>query len=75
MRETLAIVALGIAIGIPAALAATRLVQSMLYGLEATDPLTITMSALVMMTVAVLAGCLPARRAANVDPMVALRCE
>ena len=75
MRETLAIVALGIAIGMPATLAATRFVRSMLYGLEATDPLTITMSALVMMTVAVLAGYLPARRAANVDPMVALRCE
>jgi predicted permease len=75
MRETLVIVAVSVAIGIPAALAASRFVRSMLYGLKATDPLTTAVSALAMMFVALLAGYLPARRATKVDPMVALRYE
>jgi ABC-type antimicrobial peptide transport system permease subunit len=75
MRESLMLVAVGVVIGIPVALAATRLVSSVLYGLKATDPMTITVSALVMIPVAALAGYLPARRAAKVDPMVALRYE
>jgi predicted permease len=75
MRESLILVAVGVAIGIPAALAAARLVSSVLYGLKGTDPITITLSALVMIAVAALAGYLPARRAAKVDPMVALRYE
>ncbi|HEV2492178.1 MAG TPA: ABC transporter permease [Terriglobia bacterium] len=75
MRETLAMVFVGIALGVAGALAATRLVSSMLYGLKASDPLTIVMSAVVMIMVAALAGYLPARRATKVDPMVALRYE
>ncbi len=75
MRESLTLVAIGVAIGIPAALAAGRLVASALYGLKATDPTTIALAALAMMAVAALAGYLPARRAARVDPMVALRYE
>jgi ABC-type antimicrobial peptide transport system permease subunit len=75
MRESLMLVAAGVVIGIPAALAATRLVSSVLYGLKATDPITITVSALAMIAVAALAGYLPARRATKVDPMVALRHE
>lgn len=75
MRETLIMVALGVAIGVPAALAATRVISSMLYDLKPTDPLTITVSASVMITVAAFAGYLPARRASRVDPMVALRYE
>jgi predicted permease len=75
MRESLTLVGAGVAIGIPAALAAARLVSSVLYGLKATDPITITVSVLLMIAVAALAGYLPARRAAKVDPMVALRYE
>ena len=75
MRESLVLVAVGVAIGIPAALAATRLISSVLYGTKATDPITITLSTLAMIAVAALAGYLPARRAAKVDPMVALRYE
>ena len=74
-RETLVIMFLGISIGAPAALAATRFIRSMLYGLKPADPLTTAVSALAMMVVAVLAAYLPARRASRVDPMVALRYE
>jgi predicted permease len=75
LRETLLLVLIGIALGLPAALAATRLTEGLLFGLTATDPFTIALATLVMMTVASLAGWIPARRAAKVDPMVALRCE
>jgi predicted lysophospholipase L1 biosynthesis ABC-type transport system permease subunit len=75
MRETLLMVAPGVAIGIPAALAATRVLSSLLYNLKPSDPLTFTVSASVMLTVAALAGYLPARRASRVDPMEALRYE
>jgi len=75
MREALILVTLGVALGIPAALAATRVISTMLYGLRPTDPLTMTVSASVMIAVAAFAGYLPARRATKVDPMVALRYE
>ena len=75
LRETLLLVLIGIALGLPAALAATRLTKGLLFGLTATDPFTIALATLVMIAVASLAGWIPARRAARVDPMVALRCE
>jgi predicted permease len=75
MRESLTLAALGVAIGIPVSLAAARLIESVLYGLKATDPATIALAALVMIAVAALAAYLPARRASKVDPMVALRYE
>jgi ABC-type antimicrobial peptide transport system permease subunit len=75
MYETMLVVMIGVAIGLGAAVATTRLIASMLFGLMPTDPLTISLAALVMIGVAAVAGYLPARRAAQVDPMVALRCE
>jgi len=75
LREALLLALLGIVVGIPAALAASRLISSMLYGLKPTDPVTVAAATLLMIGVAALAGYLPARRAANVDPMVALRYE
>jgi predicted permease len=75
MRETVFLTAMGIAIGIPVALATSRLVSSQLYGVKPTDPLTIALAAFVMTCVGGLAGYLPARRASRVDPMVALRYE
>jgi predicted permease len=75
VRETLLLVSIGIAIGLPVALAATRLAKGLLFGLTPNDPLTITLATLVMLAIAVLAGYLPARRAARVDPQVVLRHE
>jgi predicted permease len=75
LRETLLLVGVGLAIGIPAALASTRLIASQLFDLSPYDPLTLSVSSLLLIAVAALAGFIPARRASRVDPMVALRYE
>lgn len=75
LRETLTLALLGIAIGIPSALAATRLITTMLFGLSSTDVPTITVVSLLLLLVALFAGYLPARRASTIDPIVALRTE
>ena len=73
LRETMLLVAIGLSIGLPAALASTRLIRNQLFGLKPTDPFTISLATLVLVLVAVFAGYLPARRASRLDPMVALR--
>jgi predicted permease len=73
LRETGWLVLLGVAIGLGAAYTVTRYIQSMLYGIAARDFPTFAGAAVVLSVVAAVAGCLPARRAARVDPMVALR--
>lgn len=73
--EALKLVGIGVVIGVPAALAASQLLSSVLFGLKATDPISLAAVVLLLALVASLAAAIPARRASKVDPMVALRYE
>ena len=73
--QGLLLAVIGLAIGILLALASTRFMQSLLFGISAMDPLTLTATAVTLLVVALLASYLPARRATKVDPMVTLRYE
>jgi predicted permease len=75
LRQGFVLMVLGIAVGVPGAIAATRLLQGMLFGLSPTDPATLAAASLALFAVATLAAYLPARRASRVDPMMALRGE
>jgi len=69
------LLAIGIIVGVPATLASTRLIQSQLFGLSPFDGSTIAMALTAIAAVTVLAAYFPARRAAKIDPTVALRYE
>jgi len=73
MRESLILVVIGVAIGIAAALGSGRFIESLLFGLTPTDAVTNVVAIVLMVGVSALAGYLPARRAARLDPMAALR--
>jgi predicted permease len=73
LREALILAGLGVAIGIPCALASNHLLSSMLFGLKATNPVVMSLAAAALLLVAMVAACFPARKASAVDPLVALR--
>jgi len=75
MKQGLILTVSGVAIGLAGAFALTRLMTGLLFGVSATDPSTFTLIAALLTLVALAACWIPARRAARVDPMVALRCE
>ena len=75
MRRATLLIGTGLAIGIVAALALGRVVAGLVYGITPTDPATLVAVALFLAAVAILATYLPARSAARVDPMLALRAE
>jgi ABC-type antimicrobial peptide transport system permease subunit len=75
IRQGLTLASAGIAMGLVASLALTRLMSSLLFGVGATDPLTFAGVAALLAAAALLACCIPAWRAARVDPMIALRNE
>jgi macrolide transport system ATP-binding/permease protein len=75
IRETMSLVGAGALVGVFAALAASRAAITLLYGVSATDPVSIAGALAVLGTAALFAGWIPARRASRVDPMTALRHE
>jgi predicted permease len=75
LRETFLLVGIGVVVGVPAALAGTRLIKSLLFGLGSVDPIALTLAVILLAAVAAFAGFVPARRAARVDPMAAIRFE
>jgi putative ABC transport system permease protein len=75
VKRGMALSLIGVAIGLIASYALTRLMKTLLFGVSATDPLTFIVIGLLLMVVAMLACWIPARRATKVDPMVALRVE
>jgi ABC-type antimicrobial peptide transport system permease subunit len=75
LRQVIGITIVGLAIGLPTALALTRFVRASLYGVEPADPVSVAAAVTVMTIVALMAGFFPARRAARLDPLTALRYE
>jgi len=75
LGEALTLTAIGIAIGLPVSLALVRVIRGIFYGIEPHDPITMIAAAMIMVAVAALAAWIPARRAARIDPMEALRYE
>jgi putative ABC transport system permease protein len=75
LRQSVVMTAVGLALGIGGALALTRFLTGMIYGLTAKDPAAFASVSALLAIVAVAASCIPARRATKVDPMIALRYE
>jgi predicted permease len=73
VRQSLVLAAIGLAAGIAGAYGAAKLVESLLYELPSRDPITLALAASIMLATCLLAGYVPARRAARVDPLIALR--
>jgi ABC-type antimicrobial peptide transport system permease subunit len=75
LRQSVWILAVGLMVGVAGALTVTRLMRSLLFGIGPADPLNLSLMAAILLVVALIASYVPARRAAKVDPMVALRDE
>jgi ABC-type antimicrobial peptide transport system permease subunit len=75
MRESFVLLAIGTGLGLPLAIVATRIIKQQLFALDAVDPISFAIALLVVSLMTVIAGWLPARRAAKVNPVTALRCE
>ena len=75
LREVLLLAGIGIAVSVPAALVASKLVESFLFGMKRNDPWALATAVATLLTAALVAAYSPARKASSIDPMVALRNE
>jgi predicted permease len=75
LREVCLLAAVGLAISVPTALATSKLVESFLFGMKPNDPRSLTLAVVILLSAAILAGYMPARKASRIDPMIALRNE
>jgi ABC-type antimicrobial peptide transport system permease subunit len=75
MREVLLLLGIGLAVGIPAAMAAGRYISAQLYGIQPNDPFIAISTTVLLAVVSAAAGLIPARRASRIDPILALRHE
>jgi ABC-type antimicrobial peptide transport system permease subunit len=75
LRRVLVLAAVGLAISVPVALSASRLVKAFLFETQPNDPLTLALAGVILLSAAILAGYVPARRASRIDPLAALRQE
>jgi macrolide transport system ATP-binding/permease protein len=75
LREVFVLVAVGLAIGMSGALAASKFVESLLYGMKPNDPLALTLAVTTLLGAALLAGYVPARKASRIEPLAAIRHE
>jgi predicted permease len=75
LRESLVLLAVGTCLGVPLAILATKVIKEQLFAMDAIDPISFAAALAVVSVMTVIAGWLPARRAANVNPVTALRCE
>jgi ABC-type antimicrobial peptide transport system permease subunit len=75
LREVCVLAVVGLAISVPTALVASKLVRSFLYGMQPNDPLSLALAVAILLAAALLAGYVPAWKASRIDPMVALRHE
>lgn len=75
LRDVVLLAAAGLAIGLPTALGASRLVESFLFGIKANDPLALTLAVVILLGAALLAGYMPAQKASRIDPVTAIRHE
>ena len=73
LREVLTLAAIGLAISVPTPLAASKLVESFLFGSKTNDPAALSAAIAILVTAAVIAGYMPARNASRIDPLTAVR--
>jgi putative ABC transport system permease protein len=75
LRQGVALAFSGVTIGLASAFLLTRLIRSLLFGVEATDPITFAGISLLLVMITLLASYIPAQRAARIDPLISLRCD
>ena len=75
LREVSVLAVVGLAVSLPVALGTSKFVASLLFGMKSNDPLVFSIAVTVLVAAGLLAGWIPAQRAARIDPMTTLRCE